>query len=313
MQSLHVNSPKFFCRQTRVYFLSVALLVGGSCANVFAQEAVSAASSLPLDLRANVGYQFDDNVTRAGAKQDQLSDQTIRFDLSKRLAFALNPHTRALLAFNLGGEKSHNFAGLSRITGGVQGTLQYRSSAAFDAPTFALFGQVAADQFQSDLRDGYRYSLGLSVQQALTDRIGVFAAVAHNQRDADNPVFNNREGSARLNLDYQINSAHTIYLDVEFRRGDNVTTTSPSTENAQIATDLVRNDDAYPGRQLTSYRFDGKTALTTLGYNLGISAQSSLDFAWRRIRTTPDLRGSLITVPSTYIANQYSLVLLVRF
>lgn len=296
-----------------VHFLAIAFLMGGPCARAYAQESAPAASASPSNLGANFGYQFDDNVTRAGASPDRLSDQAVSLDLSKRLSFPLNAHMRTLLTFNLVGEKFQRFDGLSRLSGGVQGALQYRSSAAFDAPTFALFGRLAADRFQSELRDGYRFSVGASVRQALSDRMSVFGAVSRNQRAADNPVFNNRDYSARLNLDYQINPTNTIYLDAEFRRGENVTTTVPSSENAAIATALARNDDAYPGRQLTSYRFDGKTALTTLGYNLGVSAQSSLDFSWRRIRTIPDLRGSLITVPSTYIANQYSVVFLLRF
>jgi len=270
-------------------------------------------NAAPLDLQVNAGYQFDDNVTRAGASPDQLSDQSLNLDLSKRLIFPLNANTRALLSFDLGGEKFRNFDGLSRFTAGVQGEWQYRSSAAFDAPTFALFGRVAAEQFQSALRDGYRYSVGVSVQQALTDRISLFGALSHNGRAADNSVFDNQDNAVRLNLDYQINAANTFYLGAEYRRGDSVTTTSPSSENASIATALVQNDDAYSGRQLTSYRFDGETVLTTLGYNLALNAQSSLDFSWRRIRTTPDLRENLISVPSRYTANQYLLVFLLRF
>ena len=151
------------------------------------------------------------------------------------------------------------------------------------------------------------------MRQVLTDRISYNAALSHNGRTADNQAFNSQDTAARLNLDYQVNSANTLYLAAEYRRGDSVTTTRPSSENLSIATALVPNDDAYPGRELTSYRFDGKTVLTTLGYNVGIGAQSSLDVSWRRIRTAPDLRGALISVPSTYVANQLSVVYLLRF
>lgn len=50
-----------------------------------------------------------------------------------------------------------------------------------------------------------------------------------------------------------------------------------------------------------------------LGYNLAVNARSSLDFSWRKIRTTPDMRESLVSLPSRYSANQYSLVYLLRF
>lgn len=266
-----------------------------------------------LDLQASIAYQYDDNVTRAGASSDQLSDQSINLDLTKRFIFALDTNTRALLSLNLDGEKFRHFDGLNRFTAGVQGEWQYRSSAAFDASTFALFGRIAADQFQSDLRDGYRYSIGISVRQALTDRISYFGAIAHNGRVADSNVFSGQENALRLNLDYQFNSAGTLYLGAEYRRGDSVTTATPSNENARIATVLVRNDDAYPGRGLTSYRFDGATVLTTLGYNLGLNTQSTLDFSWRRIRVRPEQAEQLSTIPSSYVTNQFSVAYLLRF
>ena len=293
--------------------IAAAHAQGARAAQDTSPAAPTVTSTAPRDLQVNVGYQFDDNVTRAGASADQLSDQSISLDLSKRFIFQLNANTRALLSFNLDGEKFRNFDGLSRITAGVQGEWQYRASAAFDAPTFAVFGRVAAEQFQSDLRDGYRYAIGVSVQQALTDRISLFGALSHNGRNADNAVFDGQDNAVRLNLDYRINAANTFYLGAEFRRGDSVTTATPSNENAAIATALVRNDDAYPGRQFTSYRCDGDTVLTTLGYNLAVNAQSSLDCSWRRIRTTPDLRENLVAVPSRYSAHQYSVVYLLRF
>lgn len=295
-----------------IYFFLIAVCGGWAHAH-----ASLAANEGPInaarDLQFQASYQFDDNVTRAGADVDKLSDSIVNLDLGRRWIFPLNANTRALLILNLGGERFFRFDGLSRLRGGAQAELQYRGSAAFDAPTFALSGRVAAEQFQSALRDGYRYSFGASVRQSLTNRISYFAAITHNGRAADSDVFSGQENVLRLNLDYQFNAASTLYLGSEFRRGDSVTTATPSTENAGIATALARNDDAYPGRGLTSYRFDGKSVLTTLGYNLGLNAQSSLDFSWRRIRVWPEQAEQLITIPSSYVTNQFSVAYLLRF
>ena len=128
---------------------SLLALLGGLSARVYAQSPPETrpalATAAALDVQANFGFQYDDNVTRSGVSADQLSDQVFSVDVSKRWVFPLHANTRALVTFNLGGEKFGRFNGLSRLTGGVQGAVQYRASAAFDAPTFAIFGRMAAD------------------------------------------------------------------------------------------------------------------------------------------------------------------------
>ena len=86
----------------------------------------------------------------------------------------------------------------------------------------------------------------------------------------------------------------------------------PSLENLAVA-DVFVEDDAYPGAQLFSYRFDGRTVISTIGYNLGFGPRHSIDMSWRRAQSTPNSRPSFATSPKSYIANQYSIVYLVRF
>ncbi len=309
-----------FLNKIAIANLSWLLWMGGFSAGASAQPSAAAApapstsSIAPLDLQISAGYQYDDNVTRAGSPADKLSDHSLSVDLSKRIIFSLNDHARALLNFNLGGEEFRNFDGLSRLTAGVQGELQYRGSAVFEAPTFALFGRIATEQYRSELRDGFRYTAGVSVRQSLTDRISYFGALAYHWRNADNVVFDNQEYAARLNLDYILTPSQTLYLGAEYRRGDIVTTASgPVIGGPGSGTTLVRNDDAYPGRRLTTYRIDGDTLLTTLGYNLAINADSSLDFSWRRVRATPDSPGVVSSLYSRYVTNQFAVAYLLRF
>ena len=73
-------------------------------------------------------------------------------------------------------------------------------------------------------------------------------------------------------------------------------------------------DDAFPGERLFAYRFDARTWVGTLGYNLPLGPRASIDISWRRAQATPtdrpdfDLPGSL-----RYVDNQYSLSLLKLF
>lgn len=267
--------------------------------------------SAPLDVQVDAGYLFDDNVGRG--KQDKLSDQVYSVNVSKTGVIRFDVNTRALVTGLVGGEKFRNYDRLSRVFVGLNGELQYRESGAFSAPTYSAFARFARDDYESALRTGERSSIGLSLGQQLTDRIRWFGALAHNERHGESAVFTGRDNAARVNFDYALAPRRTLYIGGEYRRGDVVSgTRNPALEDFDIAKVLVL-DDAFPGGQFFSYRFQGATVLTTVGYNLGLGSRDSLDFSWRRVESTPDHRPSFATSPRSYIVNQYSLVYLMRF
>ncbi|MCY7389745.1 MAG: hypothetical protein LH481_17095, partial [Burkholderiales bacterium] len=250
--------------------------------------------------------------TRAKLSGQKLPDRIYSVNASKSEIFPFNENIRAIVTGSLGGEKFDNYYRLSRAMVGLQGEVLYRPSADFDAPTLSAFVQSTAERYQSSLRNGYRYSVGVSIRQPLTDRISLFGALTHNERYGKSAVFNNRFNAVRLNVDYTFSATETIYLTGEYRRGQIVSTGLPSLENIEVA-DLFVQDDAYIGGQFFSYRFDGRTVLSTLGYNLGLGPRHSLDLSWRRAQSTPSYRPSFATSPTSYIADQYSLVYLIRF
>jgi uncharacterized protein YhjY with autotransporter beta-barrel domain len=269
-------------------------------------------SSSLKGIQVDAGYMFDDNVTRSKESADKLSDQIYSVNMSKVGIYPETENSRVLLSGSLGGEKFRDYDGLSHVTAGVQGEYQYRGSAEFGTPIYAIFTKAYADQYKSSLRDGYHYTAGISVRDTVTDRIRFFSALAHNVRNSTSAVFDTQDNSARLNLDYSVTPAGTLYLGDEIRRGDVVSTGSASLENIDTAKVFVQ-DDAFPGGQMFSYRFDGKTVLMTLGYNIGFGPRDAIDFSWRRVQSTPDWRPTYATSPSSYIANQYSIVYLGSF
>ncbi len=264
------------------------------------------------DTQADIGYMFNDNVTRAkegGAKQ---ADRSCTVNLSRPVIFPLTGHTRAVLTGALNGEVFDRNTGLNRFTETVLGEFQYRSSAEFGAPLFALSTKISADQYQSGLRSGFRYSAGISIQQAVTDRIRFFAAVAHNERKGNNEVFNNKDNSARINLDYSPGVVGTIYLGGEHRRGD-LTVSAPEFWG-QYNANAYAQDDAFSGGQIYSFRFDGTSTLLTLGYNLAIGPRDAIDFFWRQSRSAVNyVTPSWSNATLSYVTNQYSVAYLLRF
>ncbi len=266
----------------------------------------------PLNIQFDAGYTTDDNVTRAKAGPDRLHDDLYSFNLGRTFFHNLSETSRLLYGGTLGGQKFHRFNGLSNLQAGLELEYQYRASSEFDEPTYGAFAKLTGEAFESALRDGYRLSTGVSVRLPLSDRIGLFAAVSYNLRDARSDVFSTRDKSLRGNLDYALSDRETLYLGADFRYGDILSTGRASLENVTIAKLFVQ-DDAYAGGQLFSYKVDGRTVLLTAGYNLSFGAKDSIDFSWRHVRATPGLRPAFVTGPRSYKANQLSAVYLLRF
>jgi hypothetical protein len=279
------------------------------CAACFALP-VQAQVSTP-QLRLSADYTWDDNVTRA-SRDEKLSDGIARLNVGAGLPVTLTPHTRLLLDAAAGGDLYHRYAGLNRAFVTLSGELQYRESGQYAAPTYAIFLRQSGDWYNSDLRDGYRGSAGVSIRKPLTDRIVVFGAAGYNWRNASSNVFNVREVSLRGNLDYALAQRHTFYLGLEYKDGDTVTTAPP--EPALVA---IRSasavDDVFAGRN--SYRIKARTGIATLGYNFAIFEHQALDLSYRTVYSRPkDQPPDSVTTQSIfYVDHQIVLSYLIRF
>lgn len=291
----------------RVRFTATAALLGTLCG----PSTVLAAQL--FDFRVEAAYTYDDNVTRSEGAGNVLSDRFYTLSLNAGKSFQLTRHTRLVAGLFLGGDGYDKYDGLSRYFGGIQGELQYRTSGEFDTATFGLFLKGSRDQYDSELRDGYRYTAGVRVLKPLSDRLELFAALAYNKRDGKSTVFDTEDYSARVNLDYRITRWSTAYVGADYRKGDAVSTARPSIVLVTIAEAIVR-DDAFTDTERLAYRFKAHAVITTLGYNLAFGERHSLDFSWRWAQVTAtDEPGFGTTGKPEYKVNQYSVAYLFRF
>jgi hypothetical protein len=264
-------------------------------------------------VQIGLGYTYDDNVTLGRTDDEILWDQSLALDVSSSRDVRISDTVRLVVTGLLRGEKFDRFNGLSNLSGGLEAEIQYRQSGAFDAITYAAFARGWLDNYASHLRDGSHYSVGVSARGALTDRVELFGELAHNERHAQSSVWDVIDHSALLNLDYSLGESGTLYLTGQYRRGDVVSDGRATLVNVSLAKVFVL-DDAFPSQQWFAYRSSGRTWISTVGYNLPLGQQASLDISWRRVQSTPtaqlnfDVQGSL-----RYVANQYSIVLLKQF
>lgn len=259
------------------------------------------------------GVSYDDNVTRGRDSEEQRADQIYSLTASQTRPFTLNANTRLLVTGLASGEKFRRHAGLGRFSLAAQAELQYRASGSFDAPTYAIVGRAAYEQYESRLRTGARYFAGVNVRRAITDRIEAFAEIGTHARYGRSDVFNTREHAAKVNLDYSLGPRGVVYATGEYRRGDLNSTGVSSLFNVGIA-DVFAPDDAFEGEGLFAYRVEGRTLLGTLGWNYPLGPRDSLDLSWRRVQARPTRRPAFdLPWSPRYDDNQYSIVYLMRF
>jgi len=273
---------------------------------------VQADESLGLGIEASITA--DDNVTRGYGDGNVLSDQFAGVSLSKTLRFPVSTHTRLSVLGFAGFNSYLEYTGLSHSYAGVQGDFQYRPSASFFAPTYAVSLRTAIEEYQSEARDSYRSSAGLSVRKSLTDQVQLSGALNYNWRDGKSVVFDTSDVALRVSADFAVTRHDTIYLGLEYRNGDIVSTGQPSTAYVDIATAIVP-DDAFKDTTRYAYKIDGSTWLLNLGYNRSFGERHALDLSWRMANATPAsvVGASAAAGRIHYTVNQFALAYLVRF
>lgn len=266
---------------------------------------------LEKPISIDFGFTHDNNVGRGRLSEEKKQDSITSLGVGQEWIQPLNTNLRLVATPLITAEKFRRFAGLGRFSGGIQGELQYRGSAAFDATTFGLRGSAVWDQYESRLRTGSRYFLGVNARRALTDRIDLFGEVGGNARFGRSEVFELRDVAAKGNVDYSLGRNGTVYFSGEFRRGDTFSSGFGSLTNLALA-DVFVADDAFDDGSF-AYRIEARTILGTLGYNRPLGPRDSIDFSWRRVQSTPTNKPGFETGSLRYNDNQYSIVYLLRF
>jgi hypothetical protein len=259
-----------------------------------------------------VSFMSDDNVNR-GAETDTLSDRVLGVRVAASAAVPISTRTRAVVQGFAGTERFGTYTGLSRNFIGAQGDFKYRSAGEFGAATWGAFVRTAAEYYKSDLRDGYRHGFGVSVAKPLTDRAQVFAALAGNITDGSSTVFDTKNVSLRGNADWSFTRSDLVYLGLEYRQGDIVSSMIPTLATAGIPDNIP--DDAFDDGRV-AYRFKATVWIATLGYNHAFGARHSVDLVWRRAQASaldPASGSSYSASDLRYVVNQFSLAYLARF
>jgi hypothetical protein len=288
-------------------FLAAAMACGACWASPVLADLHDVRYQLAVDAT------YDDNISRAVEGQE-LSDSFGTLNLNASFPWPLSETSRLVFNGNLGGEKFVRYSGLDRFYANLQGEFQYRKSGQFSEPIWGVFLRHGVDAYESNLRDGFRTSAGLSFRKPVTDKLFLFSALAYSQRDARSTVFDTKEVSLRANLDYSLSRRQTLYFGLEGRDGYIVSTALPNPAYRDIANAVVR-DDVFTDPPRYSYRLKAYTGIATLGYNLALGEQAALDLGCRAAYSRPQDQppAEVTTETIDYVDYQVTVSILIRF
>jgi hypothetical protein len=239
-------------------------------------------AGLPATQAAGVsgefGLGYDSNVANVRKEGRQHGDRFAQLSAGIDRPWRLSDGSTLLWRPQLEAQQFDDHQGLSNLQLGLQARWLYRPGAGFHVPVLELLAGAAAWEFDSGLRDGAQYRLGLFASAPLTTRIGLRAGAQLRQRRADSAVFDTDVRSLVADLDWELRPGSTLYLGYQRLDGDLVST-APA---APAAADAAAPDDVFDGE--TAFRLDSRAHVGTLGLNHALSPRLALDLQGREIR-----------------------------
>lgn len=252
-----------------ITLLALLCLVGNSNA----EEHTGMFAGIDLGL----AYTHNDNVPRA-AYGFQRSDSIMTGTVGKSYRKSTGERTQLVYSWLGSIDQYVKYEKLSHARLGINGAWQYRKSGAFGTPTYSLLGRIYGDSYRSGLRSGNTIQLGGSVSKSVTDRITVTAIAEAQQRDAASTVFDTKNTSARLNLDYLLSQRSILYLTYNHLTGSITYSADWVLPYSGYTYEDMQADDAFY-TNWRAYRMSGTTQVVTLGYNYMFNEKSSLDLS----------------------------------
>ena len=245
---------------------------------------------------------YDDNVNRAGTfGTPKLADSFISYRWNRSRRHQTHYRKRHINKVYFGTNIYDIYSGLSKVYAGVSRTYQKRRSGSFGTPTYSWFADSRVEYFPfSATRNGLLFKFGAARRKLFTDRISFYNALTGRYKISQGAVFDTLDASLLFNLDYILARRKTLYVALDIRRGDIVSSADPSTPAASYVitfAQAIENDTAFANQ--FAYRLDASTLIYSLGYNQAIGNGSSFDFSLRAIR-------SIAVGGFTYDVNQFS-------
>jgi len=240
---------------------------------------------------------YDDNINR-GQSGYEKSDTIAAVEGNISRSILLSYRSGLILKGAVRYENFIDFGDLSNLSVLARAAYRYQPNPGYTGTVFEAAVDAAALQFSdSDIRDGYLYSVSGSLTKRPTDRLRLGAGAQYNKRSADTgDVFDMTFNNLWVNADYRTDLM-TWYGSVSWIDGDHVITTANGSYPGLTA-DTYKAfaiDTAYTGAFGSAtpwaYRLDATTIALDVGVNIPLRDSHTLDFSVRVYDSEADSSG----------------------
>jgi hypothetical protein len=238
------------------------------------------------DAGADVFY--EDNVGLAQKRRDIKSDVALTSAASGGYAFLLGDRHVASLTADASVTGYDRVRGLSNITLGGTAAFRTKFGLGAEAPWARVAASAARLEYDYDLRDGWRYRLGLAVGKQFGARWDVRAEYTWERRRADETtalipllpgdVYELESHTGAVRVDVRLTDAISLSGGYALRDGDVVSTTRRNPEIFAVSKALA-NDRAF-GRDFFAYKIDATTHTLGAGVSWAVARRTSLNLSY---------------------------------
>lgn len=243
---------------------------------VFYCMTLNAAETRHLD--SELALTHDDNVSRGAGGRDKLSDNIASAGVNLSQSFRLGEHSGVLLRGGLRHNEYARYHDLSNLILTAEGVYRVQPVVSYSAPVLELALSVDQLMFRdSDIRDGQIARLDTGLSSRLTDRIRLRAGASLEKRWADEgSVYDMTNRKLSMQLDYRFPGKSTLVFGWSRIFGDQVFTAT-ARPGYLSASQAVDDDPVFGTRR--AYRMSAIANLVSLGFNLPINSNNSLDIS----------------------------------
>ena len=268
-----------------------------------------ALAARPWWVTVGADYSRDDNINR-GPSGQTLSDTTAGAGVEAGWFGTTGARSGLRLRLRLDANRHGEFDRLDRTRIEAEASWRVRPGHGYTATRLSFDLVLAGEDWRSKLRDASVARLNLRAEKRLTTRLQGRLGLGYEQRNAREETFTLGNALLEGYLDYRLGRSGSLYLTVDGRLGEAVTSLDPAYYSGGYGkkidyTAWVADDAFRPG--WWAYRIDADTLIVGLGYNHAFNRSLSLDLLARTYRARPRQDGP------DYTGSEVSAALFYRF
>jgi hypothetical protein len=237
-----------------------------------------------------VGAFYDNNVSRAQAAPDIVTDAGLVANASLGLAFPVHEYDTLSLSADARAQQYQRFHGLD--VGGLGFTLSYHTKFGLGAyaPRARASLFTAGEAYGDAIRNGQRSLFTLEAGKRLTSQLDISGGFSADRFDAANVLpplprfsrdaFSLQGHSLFAHAEYAVNDRWLALLHLNFRRGDVLSSSRPNLP-VFLASSAIVADPAFDNGYF-AYKLAGRTASGRLGTSFALSPHSSFNLGFTR-------------------------------